>query len=98
MDNRACGPWPSKLVCFTAGRWQDYFAEAGVDGLIKDRSKPPGRKPLSTAMKLKVVQKTVKERPASATHWSVRLMAEEMSRGSGRPTISGLAILHSSRY
>ena len=45
----------------TVWRWQDYFAEAGVDGLIKGRSKPPGRKPLSAAMKLKVVEKTVKE-------------------------------------
>ena len=62
----------------TVWRWQDYFAEAGVGGLIKGRSKPPGRKPLSAAMKLKVVEKTVKERPANATHWSVRSMAEEM--------------------
>src|SRR5712672_830056 len=62
----------------TVWRWQDYFAEAGVDGLIKGRSKPSGRKPLSAAMKLKVVEKTVKERPANATHWSVRSMAEEM--------------------
>ena len=62
----------------TVWRWQDYFAEAGVDGLIKGRSKPPGRKPLSAAMKLKVVEKTVKERPANATHWSVRSMAEEI--------------------
>src|SRR6188508_3864700 len=62
----------------TVWRWQDYFAEAGVDGLIKGRSKPPGRKPLGAAMKLKVVEKTVKERPANATHWSVRSMAEEM--------------------
>src|SRR5450631_3421643 len=54
----------------TVWRWQDYFAEAGVDGLIKGRSKPPGRKPLSAAMKLKVVEKTVKERPANATHWT----------------------------
>ena len=62
----------------TVWRWQDYFVEAGVDGLIKGRSKPPGRKPLSAAMKLKVVEKTVKERPVNATHWSVRSMAEEM--------------------
>src|SRR5882762_8086578 len=62
----------------TVWRWQDYFAEAGVDGLIKGRSKPPGRKPLSAAMKLQVVEKTVKERPANATPWSVRSMAEEM--------------------
>ena len=62
----------------TVWRWQDYFAEAGVEGLIKGRSKPPGRKPLGAAIKLKVVEKTVKERPANATHWSVRTMAAEM--------------------
>jgi transposase len=62
----------------TVWRWQDYFAEAGVKGLIKGRSKPPGRKPLDAAIKLKVVEKTVKERPANATHWSVRSMAEEV--------------------
>jgi len=62
----------------TVWRWQDYFAEAGVEGLIKGRSKPPGRKPLDPAIKLKVVEKTVKERPANATHWSVRSMADEM--------------------
>jgi transposase len=62
----------------TVWRWQDYFAEAGVEGLIKGRSKPPGRKPLDAAIKLKVVEKTVKERPANATHWSVRSMAEKM--------------------
>jgi transposase len=62
----------------TVWRWQEYFAEAGVEGLIKGRSKPPGRKPLSAAVKLAVVEKTVKQRPANATHWSVRSMAEEM--------------------
>ena len=27
----------------TVWRWQDYFAEAGVDGLRDGRSKPPGK-------------------------------------------------------
>ena len=62
----------------TVWRWQDYFAEAGIAGLIKGRSKPPGRKPLSSALKLAIVEKTVKERPPNATHWSVRSMAEAM--------------------
>ena len=55
----------------TVWRWQEYFAEAGVEGLVKGRSKPP--------VKLKVVEKTVKERPVNATHWSVRTMAKEIS-------------------
>jgi hypothetical protein len=32
----------------------------------------------SAAIKLKVVEKTVKERPVNATHWSMRAMAEAM--------------------
>src|SRR5262245_23911603 len=39
----------------TVWRWQEYFIEAGVEGLVKGRSKPPGRKPLSQAVKLAVV-------------------------------------------
>jgi transposase len=41
----------------TVWRWQKYFVEAGVEGLVKGRSKPPGRKPISAAIKLKVVEK-----------------------------------------
>ena len=59
-------------------RWQDYFVEAGVTGLVKGRSKPPGTKPIADAIKLRIVEKTVKERPVNATHWSVRTMAAEM--------------------
>ncbi len=62
----------------TVWPWQEYFAEAGVEGLVEGRCKPPGRKPISAAIKLKVVEKTVKERPVNATHWSVRTMAKEI--------------------
>lgn len=62
----------------TVWRWQEYFVEAGVAGLVKGRSKPPGRQPLVRAIKLAVVEKTVKERPPNATHWSVRTMADAM--------------------
>jgi transposase len=59
----------------TVWRWQAYFVTAGVPGLVKGRSKPPGKKPLPEEIKLRVVEKTMKERPANATHWSVRSMA-----------------------
>jgi transposase len=62
----------------TVWRWQEYFAEAGVAGLVKGRSKPPGTPPLDPEIKLKVVEKTLKERPAHATHWSTRAMAAAM--------------------
>jgi transposase len=62
----------------TVWRWQEYFAEAGVEGIVEGRSRPPGRKTISAAIKLKVVEKTVKKRPDNAAHWSVRTMAKEM--------------------
>jgi transposase len=62
----------------TVWRWQDYFVEAGVSGLVKGRTKPPGKRPIADAIKLKIIEKTVKERPGNATHWSVRMMAEEI--------------------
>jgi transposase len=59
-------------------RWQKRFAEEGVDGLKRDKTRPPGRKPLSADLKAKVLAKTARETPTDATHWSVRTMAKAM--------------------
>src|SRR6202451_2984466 len=59
----------------TVRRWRRRYAASGVDGLLKDATRPPGRKPL-TARKIKqVVNLTLNERPPDATHWSERTMA-----------------------
>src|SRR6202044_3324718 len=59
----------------TARRWRRRYAAKGVDGLLKDATRPPGRKPL-TARKIKqVVNLTLNEKPPDATHWSERMMA-----------------------
>jgi len=59
----------------TVRRWRRRYAAQGVDGLLKDATRPPGRKPL-TARKIKhVVNLTLNEKPPNATHWSVRMMA-----------------------
>ncbi len=57
-------------------RWQARFAEEGVEGLKRDKTRPPGRKPISVAKKARVLARTVTEQPAGATHWSVREMAK----------------------
>ena len=56
-------------------RWQARYLEAGVDGLLRDKSRPPGTPPLSAAIKTLVLTKTMRETPPDATHWSVRSMA-----------------------
>ena len=59
----------------TVRRWRRRCAANGVDGLLKDATRPPGRKPL-TARKIKqVVNLTLNEKPPDATHWSERTMA-----------------------
>jgi len=72
-----------KAICRATGmskpcvwRWQRRFAEDGVDGLLRDKTRPPGRKPLSSATKARVLAKTARETPQDATHWSVRTMAK----------------------
>src|SRR5712692_7653509 len=59
----------------TVRRWRRRYAAKGVDGLLKDATRPPGREPL-TARKIKqVVNLTLNEKPPDATHWSERTMA-----------------------
>ena len=59
----------------TVWRWQARYLEAGVDGLLRDKSRPPGTPPLDPAIKTLVLTKTMRETPPDATHWSVRSMA-----------------------
>jgi transposase len=59
-------------------RWQERYIAEGVDGLLHDKTRPPGRKPLSRRVRLKVLSKTANEAPANATHWSRASMATEM--------------------
>jgi hypothetical protein len=47
----------------------------GVDGLLKDATRPPGRKPLTARRIKQVVNLTLNEKPPDATHWSERRMA-----------------------
>src|SRR5689334_5057114 len=59
-----------------AARWRNRFLEMGLAGLEKDAPRP-GRTPTITSAKVQeVVRKTTQEKPANATHWSTRTMAE----------------------
>src|ERR1041385_9014589 len=59
-----------------AARWRKRFLKLGLPGLEKDAPRP-GRTPTITPAKVQeVVSKTTQEKPANATHWSTRTMAE----------------------
>src|SRR5215213_349225 len=58
-------------------RWQERFMHEGVDGLLRDKTRPPRIKPLSPDMAERVINLTLSDPPAEATHWTAALMAEQ---------------------
>ena len=65
---------------WSAGRWcgvQRRFAEAGVDGLLREASRKPGKAPLGDATVQRVVALTCAEPPGEVTHWTGRAMAND---------------------
>ena len=59
----------------TVRRWRRRYAAKGVEGLLKDATRPSGRKPLTARKIEEVVSLTLNEKPPNATHWSERTMA-----------------------
>jgi len=57
-------------------RWQERFMHAGVDGLLKDKSRPPGKKPLPASVIERVIELTGQPPPGEATHWTAAAMAK----------------------
>jgi len=59
----------------TVRRWRRRYVAKGVDGLLKDATRPSRVKPLSPEKIKQVVHMTLHEKPPNATQWSVRSMA-----------------------
>jgi Homeodomain-like domain len=57
-------------------RWQQRFAEAGVDRLLRDKSRKPGKPPIPAPAVARVVAMTYGAPPGEATHWTGRAMAK----------------------
>ncbi|MEO9130877.1 MAG: helix-turn-helix domain-containing protein, partial [Sphingomonas sp.] len=57
-------------------RWQERFMHEGVDGLLRDKSRPPGKMPIPSTRVAEIVRLTQELPPHEATHWTVRAMAK----------------------
>jgi transposase len=57
-------------------RWQERFAAEGVDGLLRDKTRPPRVPPLGQEVIDQVVALTATEPPHEATHWTGAAMAK----------------------
>ena len=57
-------------------RWQQRFAEEGVDGMLRDKTRPPGTPPIPPDVVARVVALTCAPPSHRATHWTGRAMAK----------------------
>ena len=74
-------------------RWQERFAEEGVDGLLRDKTRPSRVPPLGQEVIDRVVALTATEPPHEATHWT----AAAMARAVGHQRLVGAAHLAGAR-
>jgi transposase len=59
-------------------RWQRRFADAGVDGLLRDATRKPGKPPVPADDVQRLIALTCSEPPGEVTHWTGRAMAKVM--------------------
>lgn len=57
-------------------RWQERFADEGVDGLLRDKTRPPRIARLEPEVAERVVALTLADPPIEATHWTAAMMAD----------------------
>ena len=57
-------------------RWQERFMEQGVDGLLRDKTRPSRIPALGAAVGERVVALTLTDPPVEATHWTADMMAK----------------------
>jgi transposase len=57
-------------------RWQERFMAAGVDGLLRDKTRPSRVPPLAAEVVERVIALTQSDPPGETTHWTGAAMAE----------------------
>ena len=57
-------------------RWQERFMEEGVDGLLRDKTRPPRQGAAAGRVVERVVELTLAAPPGETTHWTAAAMAK----------------------
>ena len=62
----------------TVWRWWDRFLAEGVDGLLRDATRPPGKKPVPEDKVKALIALAMSPPPEHARHWTVRALARRL--------------------
>jgi transposase len=57
------------------------YNEGGIELLLRDKTRKPGKKPISEELKNEICKVACTEKPEGATHWSVRALARRFHIG-----------------
>lgn len=57
-------------------RWQERFMAEGVDGLLREKTRPPGTPKTPDEKVAEVIRLTQDAPPHEATHWTIRAMGK----------------------
>jgi transposase len=57
-------------------RWQERFMKEGVDGLLRDKTRPSRIPPLGAEVVASIVARTLDKPPGETTHWTASAMAK----------------------
>lgn len=67
-----------------AARWRGRFLSGGVEGLLKDATRPGRPRTLSAEHEVEAVRVTLHEKPEQGTHWSVRTLSQRLGMSRSR--------------
>jgi len=70
----------------TVGLYINRYNEHGIDSLLHDKTRKPGKQPVNQEIKNEICRLVCKEKPKGETHWSCRSLAKKV--GIGRSSIS----------
>ena len=76
----------------TVWRWQERFMQEGVEGLLHDKTRPPGKPPTSEEKILELVELAERLAPDGETHWTVRALAKAV--GLSPSTVHKILVRH----
>jgi len=62
----------------TVSRFVRRFNEGGANALLSDKTRKPGKAPVSVELKNEISRIVCQEKPTDATHWSTRALADRV--------------------
>jgi hypothetical protein len=78
-----CRPWRWECSCLICYCLFGFFAESGIEGLLRDKTRKLGKASIAAEITARVVALTCTAPPHHATHWTDRAMAKAIGISGG---------------